>query len=144
MFGFLTSTYSKHHPLWEIIVCIRKTAFVAIPLLISKVPLVQSVSMFTFMVFYSFFFVRIQPMANTTLNQIEALACVSVLFGTFSSFFFVVEYDGTPVLNDVNRDIFGALLVLACSLCAIQAFRLMRSDFKSEFDAMHQWLKFES
>jgi hypothetical protein len=133
LFGFLTSTYSRAHPLWEIVVCIRKTVFVAVPLLISKVALVQSLAMFTFMIVYSLLIVKIQPMANQTLNQIELLACISVLMGTFSSFFFIIEYNGRPVLNDLNRDIFGTLLVVASALCAVQTLRLMRKDFASEF-----------
>jgi hypothetical protein len=53
--------------------------------------------------------------------------------GTFSSYLFIIEYSGRPVLNDVNRDSFGTLLVVASALCDVQTLRLMRKDFASEF-----------
>jgi hypothetical protein len=132
MFGFLTSMYSKACVLWELVACVRKVAFVAIPVLVSTETLVQSVSTFSCLIVYTFFVLKMQPMASPIMNQIELLSCISVIVGCFSSIFFVVEYKGSLVLSGTSRDIAGLLLVVVCSLCALLSFRLMWNDFSSK------------
>ena len=134
IFGFLTSLYTKACSLWELVACARKVVFVAIPILISKESLVQSVSMFLWLIFYTFVIIRMQPMASSHLNQLEVLSCVSVIVGSFSSIFFVIEYKGEQVLSGASRDLTGLLLVLVCSVCALFSLRLMRQDYSSMLD----------
>jgi len=134
IFGFLTSLYTKACSLWELVACARKVVFVAIPILISKESLVQSVSMFLWLIFYTFVIIRMQPMASSHLNQLEVLSCVSVIVGSFSSIFFVIEYKGEQVLSGASRDLTGLLLVLVCSVCALFSLRLMRQDYSSLLD----------
>jgi hypothetical protein len=73
-----------------------------------------------------------QPMSNSTLNQIEILSCISVIVGSFSSIFFVVEYNGKPVLAGSSRDLAGLMLVLVCATCALLSLRLMRNEYSSK------------
>jgi hypothetical protein len=131
MFGFLTSMYSKTCVLWELVACVRKVVFVAIPILFPTDTLVQSVSLFTFLIIYSFFVLKMQPMVSSTLNQIEILSCVSVIVGCFSSIFFVVEHNGNQVLSGASRDLAGLMLVIVCSICVLLSFRLIWNDFSS-------------
>jgi hypothetical protein len=131
MFGFLTSMYSKACALWELVVCVRKVAFVAIPILVSAEALVQSVSIFLCLIVYTFLVLKMQPMVSSTLNQIELLSCISVIVGCFSSIFFVVEYKGSLVLSGTSRDLAGLLLVVVCATCVLLSFRLMWNDFSS-------------
>jgi hypothetical protein len=132
MFGFLTSMYSKACAMWELVACLRKVAFVAIPVLVSAEALVQSVSIFSCLIIYTFFVLKKQPMVSSTLNQIELLSCISVIVGCFSSIFFVVEHKGSLVLSGTSRDLAGLLLVVVCALCALLSFRLMWKDFSSK------------
>jgi hypothetical protein len=131
MFGFLTSMYSKACAMWELVACLRKVAFVAIPVLVSSEALVQSVSIFSCLIIYTFFVLKKQPMVSSTLNQIELLSCISVIVGCFSSIFFVVEYKGSLVLSGTSRDLAGLLLVVVCATCVLLSFRLMWNDFSS-------------
>jgi hypothetical protein len=131
IFGFLTSLYTKACSLWELVACARKVVFVAIPILISKKSLIQSVSMFLWLIFYTFMIFRLQPMAGAHLNQVEVLSCLSVIAGSFSSIFFVIEYEGEQVLTGASRDLAGMLLVLVCSCCALFSLRIMRRDYSS-------------
>jgi hypothetical protein len=141
MFGFLTSMYSKACALWELVVCVRKVAFVAIPVLVSTQPLVQSVSIFLCLIIYTFCVLKMQPMVSSTLNQIELLSCISVMVGCFSSVFFVVEYKGSLVLSGNSRDLAGLMLVLVCALCVLASLRLMRNDFSSRpIHTLHTFL----
>jgi hypothetical protein len=138
MFGFLTSMYSKACALWELVACVRKVAFVAIPVLVSAEALVQSVSIFSCLIIYTFLVLKMQPMVSSTLNQIELLSCISVIVGCFSSIFFVVEYKGSLVLSGTSRDLAGLMLVFVCSLCVLLSFRLMWSDFSSgQIQSLH-------
>jgi hypothetical protein len=138
MFGFLTSMYSKACALWELIVCVRKVAFVAIPILVSAEALVQSVSIFLCLIVYTFLVLKMQPMVSSTLNQIELLSCISVIVGCFSSIFFVVEYKGSLVLSGTSRDLAGLMLVIVCSICVLLSLQLMWSDFSSgQIQSLH-------
>jgi hypothetical protein len=87
--------------------------------------------MFLWLIFYTFVIIRIQPMASSHLNHLEVLSCVSVIVGSFSSIFFVIEYKGQQVLTGASRDLAGLLLVLVCSICALFSLRLMRKDYSS-------------
>jgi hypothetical protein len=132
MFGFLTSMYSKACVLWELVACIRKVAFVAIPILLSSEALTQSVALFVFLIFYTFLVLRKQPMVSPVMNQIELLSCISVIVGCFSAIFFVIEYKGNLVLSGALRDLAGLLLVLLCAMCVLLSLRLMWNDFSSK------------
>jgi hypothetical protein len=132
MFGFLTSMYSKACALWELVACLRKMAFVAIPVLISNDALVQSVSMFGCLLLYTFFALKMRPMASFILNEIELLSCIGLIIGCFSSIFFVVEYKGRLLLSGSSRDSIGLLLVLLCSSCVLLSLRLMWNEFSSK------------
>jgi hypothetical protein len=131
IFGFLTSLYSKACSLWELVSCARKVVYVAIPILISKESLVQSTSMFLWLILYMFIIIKMQPMAGAHLNQLEVLSCISVIAGSFSSIFFVMEYEGEKVLTGASRDMAGLFLVLVCSICALISLRIMRKDYSS-------------
>jgi hypothetical protein len=144
MFGFLTSMYSKACVLWELVACVRKVAFVAIPVLVSTETLVQSVAMFVCLIVYTFFVLKMQPMASPMLNQIEILSCISVIVSCFSSIFFVIEYKGNPVLSGSPRDLAGLMLVIVCSVCVLLSFRLMWNDFSSRETFAHRTARFVS
>jgi hypothetical protein len=134
LFGFLTSMYSKACVLWELVACARKVAFVVIPVFVSTESLVQSVSIFVCLLVYTFFVLKMQPMASTTLNQIEILSCLSVIISCFSSIFFVIEYKGNQVLAGASRDLAGLMLVIVCSVCALLSARLMWNEFSSKLN----------
>jgi hypothetical protein len=132
MFGFLTSMYTKSCVLWELVACVRKVAFVAIPIIAAKDTLVQSVSMFSCLIVNAFLTLRMQPMANSVLNQIETISCISLILSCFASIFFVVEFKGSSVLSGASRDLAGLILVIACGTCALLSLRLMWNDYSSE------------
>ena len=132
MFGFLTSMYSKACVLWELVACVRKVAFVAIPVLVSVEALTQSVALFLCLLVYTFLVLKKQPMASPFMNQIELLSCISVIVGCFSSIFFVIEYKGNLVLSGASRDTVGLVLVFVCSSCVLLSIRLMWNDFSSK------------
>jgi hypothetical protein len=132
MFGFLTSMYSKACALWELVACVRKVAFVAIPVLVSVEALTQSVALFLCLLVYTFLVLKKQPMASPFMNQIELLSCISVIVGCFSSIFFVIEYKGNLVLSGASRDTVGLVLVFVCSSCVLLSIRLMWNDFSSK------------
>ena len=121
IFGFLNSMYSKACSLWELVACVRKVIFVAIPILASGKSLTQSVSIFLFLIGYTFFVLKLQPMASASLNQIEVLSCIGVIVGSFASIFFVIEYNGQMVLSGPSRDFTGLILVLVCLMCALMS-----------------------
>ena len=78
-----------------------------------------------------FIIIKMQPMAGAHLNQLEVLSCISVIAGSFSSIFFVMEYEGEKVLTGASRDMAGLFLVLVCSICALISLRIMRKDYSS-------------
>lgn len=131
MFGFLTSLYTKDCVLWELVACLRKVAFVAIPVLVSKDTLVQSVSMFSCLLISCFFTLKQRPMASAVLNQIEIISCVTLIVSSFSSIFFVVEYQGNLVLSGASRDLAGLMLVIVCVTCLSLSARLMLNEYSS-------------
>ena len=133
MFGFLTSIYTRTCSLWELVSCVRKVVYVAVPVLISRDALVQSVLIFFWLITYTLAITKIQPLASSHLNQLEVLSCISVIVGSFSSIFFVIEYQGLPVLSGAARDLAGLFLVIVCAICAVSSLRLMRKDYSSNF-----------
>jgi hypothetical protein len=133
IFGFLTSMYTKACSLWELAATARKFVFVAIPVLVSRETLVQSVCMLIFLIFYTFAILTLKPMSNASLNHIEVLSCISVIVGCFSAVFFVVEYNGAMVLSGTARDLAGLVLVLVCSVCALLSIRLMYKEYSSKW-----------
>jgi hypothetical protein len=132
IFGFLTSLYTKACSLWELVACTRKVVFVAIPILISKESLVQSLSMFLWLILYTFAITRMQPMISSHLNQIEVLSCVAIMIGSFSSIMFVIEYNGKQVLTGASRDLAGLFLVFVCAACALMSVYLIAKDCRSK------------
>jgi hypothetical protein len=132
MFGFLTSLYSEQCSLWELVACARKVLLVVIPVVVSREPLVQSVSIFLWLMLYTFVISRVQPMASSSLNQLEVLSCTSVIVGSFSSIFFVIEYQGAQVLKDSARDMAGLFLVLICAVCTAFSLQLMWTEYSSK------------
>jgi uncharacterized membrane protein YiaA len=130
MFRFLTSLYSKDCVLWELVACLRKVAFVCIPVVINDT-LVQTTTMFSYLIVNAFVTLKMQPMANAVLNQIEALSCIALIVGCFSSIFFVVEYNGSPVLSGASRDLAGLVLVMVCATCVLLSIRLMWNECAS-------------
>jgi hypothetical protein len=132
MFGFLTSMYSKACSLWEIVAILRKVIFVAIPILVSREVLVQSTCLLFVLVAYTFFHIKMQPMATSTLNQIEVLSCISVILSAFAAVFFVVEYNGLPLLYGASRDLAGMALVITCGTCSLVSVRLMLKNYRSK------------
>ena len=131
MFGFLTSLYSERCTLWELVACARKVLLVVIPVVVSREPLVQSVSIFMWLILYTFVIGRVQPMASSNLNQLEVLSCVSVIVGSFSSIFFVIEYQGAQVLRDTAREMAGLFLVMVCAICTLLSLYLIWKEFSS-------------
>jgi hypothetical protein len=131
--GFLTSVYCKEHKLWEIVSCLRKVVLISIPLLISKQPIVQSLSVFIAMFIYTFFILYFKPMQSVFLNKLEVLGCVSVLVGAFTSVFFVVEYEGRLLLGGSDRDFVGLLFVIICATALSLSALLVYQDFMRLF-----------
>jgi hypothetical protein len=132
IFGFLTNMYSKTCYLWELVATLRKLIFVSIPILVSRESLVQSTCILFVLIVYTFTHIKLQPMYNSMLNQIELLSCISVIVGAFAAVFFVIEYDGRPLLAGVSRDLAGIALVLTCSLCTIISLRIMYTNFRGK------------
>jgi hypothetical protein len=114
--GFLTSLYRKEHMLWELVSCLRKVVLIIIPVLVSKQPIVQSLAVFITMMIYMFFILYLKPMQSDYLNKLEVLGCVSVLVGSFTSVFFVVEYEGRLLLSNTSKDFVGLVFVLICAV----------------------------
>jgi hypothetical protein len=130
IFGFLTSMYSKRCVLWELIACVRKVAFVAFPVFIFEDAFGQSVLMFSSLLVYTFFTLKMQPMASAVLNRIEMLSCISLTLGCFSSIFFI-EYNGKSVLSGATRELIGMMLVISCAGCVFLSLALLWSDCSS-------------
>jgi hypothetical protein len=133
IFGFLTSLYSLRWSLWELVACARKVLLVVIPVVVSREPLVQSVSIFLWLILYTFVISRVQPMATSSLNHLEVLSCTSVIVGSFSSIFFVIEYQGVQLLRDSSRDMAGLFLVLICAICTLLSLQLIFKEYSSMF-----------
>jgi hypothetical protein len=131
--GFLTSVYRKEHRLWEIVSCLRKVVLISIPTLISKQPIVQSLSVFIAMFIYTFFTLYFKPMQSVFLNKLEVLGCVSVLVGAFTSVFFVVEYEGRLLLSGSDKDFVGLLFVIICATALALSALLIYQDFMRLF-----------
>jgi hypothetical protein len=131
MFAFLTSMHTKSYPLWELVTCARKVAFVCIPVLVSKNTLLQSVALFSFLVVNALITLRMRPMASSILNQIEAISSIVFIVGSFASIFFVVEYQGSQVLSGDSRDLAGMALVIVCGICALLSAKLVWNDCSS-------------
>jgi hypothetical protein len=131
IFGFFTSMYSKTCMFWELVSCLRKMTFVAVPVIVSAEILAQCVSIFFCIIVYTLFFLKMQPMACSTYNQIELLSCVNLIAGCFSSIFFVVEYKGSLVLTGASRDSAGLMLVISFTLSMLLSFNLIWKDFSS-------------
>ena len=127
--GFLTSVYRKEHSLWELVSCLRKVVLISIPMLISKHPVVQSLSVFITMLIYSFFVLYFKPMQSIYLNKLEVLGCISVLVGAFTSVFFVVEYEGQLLLSGSEKDFVGMVFVIVCAVSLAFSALLMYQDF---------------
>jgi hypothetical protein len=131
LFSFLTSLYTKDCFLWELVTCVRKVAFVAIPVVFSNDTLVQSVAMFSCLLISTFVTLMKQPMASAVLNRIETISCISLIVSCFSSIFFVVEHEGSPVLSGAFRDLVGLVLVIVCVMCVLLSLRLMQNEYSS-------------
>jgi hypothetical protein len=131
IFGFLTSMYTKACVLWELVACLRKVAFVAIPILISSNTLLQSIAMFTCHIVNAFITLRMQPMVHAVMNHIETISSMSLILSSFASIFFTIEYRGTPVLSGAARDLAGLVLVIICAICLLLCLRLIWNDFSS-------------
>ena len=127
--GFLTSVYCKEHKLWELVSCLRKVVLICIPTLISKHPIVQSLAVFITMLIYTFAVFYFKPMQSDYLNKLEALGCVSVLVGAFTSVFFVVEYEGQLLLSDSAKDFVGLVFVIICAMALALSVLLIYQDF---------------
>jgi hypothetical protein len=104
LFGFLTSLYSDKYNIWELVACLRKVLFAAVPLLVTKDPLVQSFIIFSMMLVYMSSILYLRPMRSAYFNKLELLGCFSVLIGAFSSLFFTVEYKGQMLLRGATKD----------------------------------------
>jgi hypothetical protein len=78
---------------------------------------------YTFAVFY------FNPMQSVYLNKLEALGCVSVLVGAFTSVFFVVEYEGQLLLSDSAKDFVGLVFVIICAMALALSVLLIYQDF---------------
>jgi hypothetical protein len=127
--GFLTSVYRKEHRLWELVSCLRKVALISIPTLISKQPIAQSLGVFILMLIYTFFIIYFKPMQSVYLNKLEILGCVSVLIGSFTSVFFVVEYEGRLLLSGSDKDAVGLIFVIICAAALALSLLLIYQDF---------------
>jgi hypothetical protein len=141
--GFLTSSYSKDHNLWELVSCLRKVNLIAIPMFISKQPIVQSLAVFITMLIYLFFVLYLKPMQNEYLNKLEVLGCVSVLVGSFASVFFVVEYEGRLLLENAAKDYVGYVFVSVCAVAVVFSMLLIYEEFVRLF-LMHRILFLKS
>jgi hypothetical protein len=141
--GFLTSVYRKEHRLWELVSCLRKVVLISIPTLISKQPIVQSLSVFIAMFIYTFFILYFKPMQSVFLNKLEVLGCVSVLVGAFTSVFFVVEYEGRLLLSGSDKDFVGLVFVIICATALTLSALLIYQDFMRLF-LMHRILFLKS
>jgi hypothetical protein len=87
---------------------------------------------------------KLQPMATTTLNNIEILSCISVIVSAFASVFFVVEYKGQQLLQDGPRDLAGLALVITCGICALVSVRLMYHNFTGKSCSCLSFISFVS
>jgi hypothetical protein len=129
LFGFLTAIYRKDCKFWELAGCIRKACLVAIPILLTKQTIEQIISVSMTMLVYTFFVMYVKPMRNTYLNNLELLSCVAVLVGSFTSIFFVVEFNGEKLLSGVAKDFVGFIFVLICAASFALSLVCIHRDF---------------
>jgi hypothetical protein len=127
--GFLTSLYNKHFRLWELVICVTKVVLISIPMFVSKNPVVQSLSTFIFMLIYLFFVMYLKPMQSAYLNKVEILSCIGVVVGAFTSVFFVVELNGSPLLSGSAKDLVGLIFVTICSVAFFLSAKYMYQNF---------------
>jgi hypothetical protein len=123
--------YTKACVLWELVVCVRRVAFVAAPIFLSSNTLLQSVAMFSCHIVNSFVTLRMQPMGNAVMNHIETISNISLILSSFASVFFIIEFQGSPVLSGDSRDRAGLVLVIICVVCLLFCCRLIWNDFSS-------------
>jgi hypothetical protein len=127
--GFLTSIYDKKYTLWELVICVNKVILILIPTFVSRHKVVQSLSMFVFMLIYMFFVLYLKPMQSSYLNKVEILSCVGVVVGSFISVFFIVELDGSPLLSGASKDTVGLVFVIVCSAAFALSAKFIYQDF---------------
>ena len=92
---------------------------------VSRDPLVQSVVLFAFLLVYTFSVVKLQPMSDKNLNQMEIVSCIGIIMGAFVSIFFAVEYRGQLLLIGSSRNFVGSVFVIICAVSALSVMHLL-------------------
>jgi hypothetical protein len=115
VFGFVTSRYRRDYLSWELINHLKKGSQIAIPLYLASAPVQQSVSLFFLNCIFSVCVLYTMPFSSTYLNVMEILSSLDLLVTVIVGIFFVVEFEGEPVMSETAKQFFGVLLVALCA-----------------------------
>jgi hypothetical protein len=114
VFGFVTSRYKREFVYWELLVYMKKSCQIAIPLYLANRPVQQSVLLFLAMCVYSVLVLYTMPYSSQFLNTMELLSSMDIVVTVAVGIFFVVDYKGIPIMSEDTKKVFGILLVALC------------------------------
>jgi tetratricopeptide (TPR) repeat protein len=126
LFGFLTSRYTRHCYLWEVIVFVNKALSVIIPAYNYGHAFKQSVGMMSASLFYTVLLFRFTPFANKIMNLVSITSNTVIFFMYFCAVLFLTEFDNEPVFDSFQKSIVAACMttvsLIAIILLVLSAF----------------------
>jgi hypothetical protein len=137
LFGFITSQYSASFFSWEAINCFRKMALIAIPIVVTQSPIVQSLANIVLFLVYAMIIIGMKPMASSFLNTIEVLNSFNIIVSSFAAMLFTVQYENTHVLQGDSRDFVGYFLIVFISSMFLVSIRIIYIEAVKLF-ALHK------
>jgi hypothetical protein len=129
LFGFITSQYTSTYVSWEAVNCLRKMLLVAIPLVLTSSPIIQSIFNILLFAGYSMVILAYKPMVSSFLNTIEVLNSCNIIITSFAAIMFTVQYQNVHVLQGDSRDYVGVLLVVFITSIFLLSIRLIYVEF---------------
>ena len=129
LFGFITNQYSTSFVTWEAVNCVKKMSLVAIPLVFTSSPIIQSISNILLFVCYAMIIIGCKPMVSGFLNNIEVLNSCNIIATSFAAMLFTVQYQNVYVLQGDSREVVGIILVAFICLVFLLALRLIYVEF---------------
>lgn len=126
LFGFLTSRYTRHCYLWEVIVFVNKALSVIIPAYNHGNAFKQSVGMMSASLVYTVLLFRFTPFANKIMNLVSITSNTVIFLMYFCAVLFLTEFDNGPVFDSFQKSIVAACMttvsLIALILLVVSAF----------------------
>lgn len=137
LFGFITGQYSSAFVSWEAINCMRKMLLVAIPLVITSSPIIQSLCNIMLFFIYAMVVLQCKPMVSSFLNTIEVINSCNIIVTSFAAILFTVQYQNVYIIKEDSKDVAGiALIVFIFSMFGLSV-RLIYVEFIRLFTLHH-------